>query len=141
MEKIAVKNSGVIQLQSFNDGKDGHLVIAEAGKNLPIDVKRFYFINNLSPKTSVRGKHAHKKTEQYIFAAAGSFDLLLDDGTATQTIRLSDPKYGIRLGAGLWHTMQNFSENCVILVAANDYYDAADYIRDYAEFKAYAHNL
>jgi len=30
--------------------------------------------------------------------------------------------------------MYDFSEDCVLVVLANDYYDEGDYIRDYDEF-------
>ncbi|GAK85659.1 hypothetical protein JCM19238_3249 [Vibrio ponticus] len=31
--------------------------------------------------------------------------------------------------------MHEFSQDCILLVLANDYYDEEDYIRDYAHFK------
>jgi hypothetical protein len=30
--------------------------------------------------------------------------------------------------------MRDFSSGCILLVVASDYYDEADYIRDYDEF-------
>ena len=41
---------------------------------------------------------------------------------------------GIYIGPGLWHTMHSFSSGCVLLVAASDYYEEADYIRNYEAF-------
>lgn len=137
MKKIKVKNSGIIQLQHFNDFPDGNLVIGEAEKNIPFRIKRFYFINDLFNKKSVRGKHAHKKLQQYIFCLSGKFILGLDDGTRKQEITMDSPYVGVKLGPMLWHTMKNFSNDCVILVIANDYYDEKDYIRDYTEFLSY----
>jgi hypothetical protein len=131
---IQVVNSGVVLLQFFDDGKDGKLVIAEGDRTVPFEIKRVYYITDLENAAAVRGKHAHKKLEQLIFCVHGSFDLALDDGSTRQTISLSSPYYGIRLGPKLWHTMTNFSDDCVILVLANDYYDDGDYIRDYHEF-------
>lgn len=132
--KIKVKNSGVTHLQFYDDFPDGNLVIGEAKKNIPFEIKRVYYINNLFNKVAVRGKHAHKKLEQIIFCINGSFELKLDDGTTKQTITLDNPYYGIRLGPLLWHTMSKFSRDCVILVLANDYYKEKDYLRDYKEF-------
>jgi hypothetical protein len=37
----------------------------------------------------------------------------------------------------LWHTMQKFSNNCILLVLASDVYKESDYIRDYDEFIHY----
>jgi len=135
LPKIKVKNSGVIKLQFFDDFPDGNLVIGEAKKNIPFEIKRIYYINSLFNKKSIRGKHAHKKLEQIIFCINGSFKLNLDDGKQKQSFIMNDPYYGIRLGPKLWHTMSDFSNNCVILVLADDYYKESDYIRDYKEFK------
>lgn len=131
---IIVKNSGTIKLSFFDDFPDGNLTIAEGNKNIPFDIKRVYFINNLFNKKSVRGKHAHQKLEQVIFCINGRFTLDLDDGINKQSITLDDSHFGIRLGKMLWHEMKDFSNDCVILVFASDYYDEKDYIRDYGEF-------
>lgn len=139
-KKIKVKNSGIIKLQFFNDFPDGNLVIGEAKKTVPFDIKRIYFINNLFNSESIRGKHAHKKLEQIIFCINGYFTLTLDDGKMKQKILMNDPYYGVRLGPKLWHTMAKFSNDCVILVIANDYFDEDDYIRDYKKFLNCAKN-
>jgi len=137
IKKIKVKNSEIIKLQFFNDFPDGNLVIGEAKKNIPFEIKRIYYINKLFNKKAKRGYHAHKKLDQVIFCINGSFVLNLDDGLNKQDILLNDPCYGIRLGSLLWHTMEKFSSDCVILVLANDYYDENDYIRNYDEFIKY----
>lgn len=143
LPKIKVKNSGIIKLQFFDDFPDGNLVIGEAKKNIPFEIKRIYYINNLFNKKSKRGHHAHKKLEQIIFCINGSFRLNLDDGKTKQSIAMNDPYYGIRLGPKLWHTMSHFTNDCVILVLANDYYKESDYIRNYEIFLEYlkSHNL
>ncbi len=137
VKKIKVKNSGIIKLQFFNDFPDGNLVIGESKKSVPFDIKRVYYINNLFNKKAVRGHHAHKKLEQIIFCINGSFVLNLDDGKNKQKILLNDPCYGVRLGALLWHTMEKFSSDCVILVLADDYYKESDYLRNYEDFIKY----
>ncbi len=137
IKKIKVKNSGIIKLQFFNDFPDGNLVIGEAKKTIPFNIKRIYFINNLFNKKSIRGKHAHKKLEQIIFCVNGYFTLTLDDGKNKQKILMNNPYRGIRLGPKLWHTMTKFSSDCVILVLTNDYYKESDYIRDYDQFLEY----
>lgn len=137
MEEIRVKNSGIITLQVFSDSPDGDLFIAEATKNIPFEIKRTYFINNLANASAIRGKHAHKKLEQVIFCINGSFVLDLDDGDIRQRVRMDDPSCGVILGPELWHTMTEFSPECVILVFASDFFDASDYIRSYDEFLQY----
>ncbi|MBU0721842.1 FdtA/QdtA family cupin domain-containing protein, partial [Patescibacteria group bacterium] len=137
MKKIKVKNSGIIKLQSFNDFPDGNLIIGESKKNVPFDIKRIYYINNLFNKKAKRGHHAHKKLEQIIFCINGSFVLNLNDGQIKQKILLNNPCYGIRLGPLLWHVMEKFSPDCVILVLADNYYKESDYIRNYDKFIKY----
>lgn len=136
-EEIFIKNSGIVSLQVFPDPPDGDLFIAEATKNIPFEIKRVYFINSLANAHAVRGKHAHKKLEQVIFCINGSFILDLDDGEKKQRVVMDNPSCGIVLGPNLWHTMTEFSPECVILVFANDFFDADDYIRDYDEFLCY----
>ena len=137
--KLRVRNSGLVPLKFFKDVPDGNLFIAEAGPQVPFEIKRVYFINTLANKKAVRGKHAHRQLEQAIFCINGSFTLHLDDGHTRQRILLDDPSCGIRLGPMLWHTMSGFSYDCVILVLASDRFDEADYIRDHAEFLRLAH--
>ena len=137
VKKIKVRNSGIIKLQFVDDFPDGTLVIGETKKNIPFDPKRIYYITNLSNPKAIRGKHAHKNLEQYIFCVSGTFRLHLDDGTVKQNITLDSPYYGIRLGPMLWHTMSKFSRDCVILVVASDCFDEGDYIRDYKQFIEY----
>ena len=47
---------------------------------------------------------------------------------------MREDNVGIMLEPMLWHTMKDFSSGCVLLIAASDYYDEADYIRSYDEF-------
>lgn len=136
---IEVKNSGYVKLKLIRDERDGNLVILESLKDIPFEVKRLYYITNLENTVSVRGKHAHRQLEQVIFCIQGSFTLGLDDGTSKQKILMNQVNVGIRLGKMLWHTMEDFSNGCVLLVVASDYYNESDYIRDYDEFITTVH--
>lgn len=137
INKINVKNSGIIKLKFFNDFPDGNLIIGESNKSVPFNIKRIYYINNLFNKKAIRGKHAHKKLEQIIFCINGHFTLSLDDGNIKQKILVNNSANGIRLGPKLWHTMEKFSSDCIILVLASDYFKENDYIRDYNKFLKY----
>lgn len=136
--KIKVKNSGVVKLQLYKDAKRGNLAIIEAMKNVPFAIKRAYLIHKLSKKIKVRGEHAHKKLTQAMFCVSGSCTLHLDDGQNRQSVRMTDSTHGIILGRGLWHSMTDFSDDCAILIVADDYYKESDYIRDYQKFLKYA---
>ena len=140
MKKIRVNHSGIVELQSFNNYPAGQLTVAEVGKHIPFKIKKIYFINNVLKNDSSRGNHAHKKLDQYMFCLNGSCRIKLDDGKNKQKITLNNSKYAIRLGPLLWHSMNNFSKDCVLLVVANDYHKESDYIRDYNEFIKYIKN-
>jgi len=134
MQEIKVKNSGYINLKKIHDERDGSLIIAEAQTDIPFDIKRVYYINNLENCISVRGRHAHKKLNQVIFCISGSFVLHLDDGFNKQNILMNKDNRGVILGPMLWHEMLDFSSGCVLLVFASDYYEENDYIREYETF-------
>lgn len=132
--EIKVKNSGIIELPKIDDHEDGTLIILEQDEILPFPMKRIYYINRLNENGSMRGKHAHYTLSQVIFCVSGAFTLGLDDGTNKQEIRMDQDNLGVILGPMLWHTMFDFTNDCIILVVASDKYDEADYIRNYEEF-------
>lgn len=132
-----MNNFRLIELPTIQDGIDGTISIAENLNQIPFDVKRVYYVYNLANQTAVRGKHAHKQLEQVLFCVSGSFELHLDDGEDQKDILVYKPNVGIYLGVDLWHTMTNFSCNCIFMVLASDFYKESDYIRDYDQFKEY----
>ena len=134
MHNLSVRNSCFVTLPRIIDDRDGVLCIMNSLQEIPFDIKRMYYINNLDPRSSLRGKHAHRKLRQVIFCINGSFTLTLDDGEKQQDIFMREDNVGVILEPMLWHTMHDFSSGCVLLVAASDYYDEADYIRNYNEF-------
>ncbi|HVX51921.1 MAG TPA: FdtA/QdtA family cupin domain-containing protein [Chitinophagaceae bacterium] len=111
----------------------GSITPIEGNKEIPFAIKRIYYLYDV-PGGANRGGHAHKKLHQLIVAASGSFDILLDDGIIKKTIQLNRPYYGLYLPAGIWRDIFNFSSGAICLVLASDYYDAAEYIRDYNDF-------
>lgn len=112
---------------------DGKLVALEKGEDFPFEIKRVYYIWD-TQKDMVRGKHAHQKLEQIIVCVSGSCDFILDDGKERQIVHLDNPAQGLYVKHNVWREFTNFSKDCVVMVLASDYYDKADYIRDYNEF-------
>ncbi|MDH0304896.1 MULTISPECIES: FdtA/QdtA family cupin domain-containing protein [unclassified Pseudomonas] len=111
----------------------GLLHVLEASRNIPFDIKRVYFLTATAVDVS-RGFHAHKQLEQAAVCVAGQCRMLLSDGHTTENVVLDSPGKIISIGKMIWHEMHEFSEDCVLLVMASDYYDERDYIRDYQEF-------
>ena len=134
MEPILVKNSGYVVLKRIVDERDGALCIVNGAEDVPFEIKRVYYINNLEHNQSLRGQHAHKELCQVIFCINGCFTLTLDDGEKKQDVLMMRDNEGVILRPMLWHSMHSFSSGCVLLVVASDYYKEEDYIRDYGEF-------
>lgn len=114
----------------------GYLSFCEANNNIPIDIKRVYFMGDLVVKGN-RGHHAHKVTRQILFCLHGSAKIKLDDGETKEEIILDKPNIGITIENKIWHSMENFSKGTIIMVLASEYYDEKDYLRDYKEFKKF----
>jgi len=112
----------------------GSLIAIEELKNIPFEIKRVYYIFNTKPNVR-RGFHAHKNLKQVAICVKGSCKFLLDDGKERiDEIVLNKPNKGLLIEEMIWREMYDFSEDCVLLILANEYYDESDYIRDYDEF-------
>lgn len=112
---------------------EGSLVALENSKEIPFDVKRVYYIWG-NKKDVIRGRHAHRNLEQLIICACGSCDFILDDGKERTKVCLNNPAQGLHIKSNIWREFTNFSEDCVIVVLASEFYDESDYIRDYQTF-------
>ncbi len=137
---INVKNCNIIELKQVVDETDGVLSIAENHINIPFQIRRVYYIYGLNSPQAKRGHHAHKILEQAIFCINGSFKLMVDDGKSKQYLFLNNPNQGIYLGKHLWHTMFDFSKDCILLVFASDLFNESDYIRNYKDFMDFLKN-
>ena len=113
----------------------GSLISLEQHKNIPFDVKRIYYIFDTKADVS-RGFHAHKHLEQVAVCVKGSCTFILDNGEVKEKVSLDSPQQGLYIGFNLWREMHDFSEDCVLLVLASDYYNENDYIRNYDGFLA-----
>jgi dTDP-4-dehydrorhamnose 3,5-epimerase-like enzyme len=115
----------------------GSLVAIEALSDVPFAIARVYYVFATTQGT-VRGHHAHRALNQLAVAVSGSCTMLLDDGIDKVSVRLDDPAVGLTMGPMIWREMSEFSADCVLMVLADQVYDEADYIRDYADFRAIA---
>lgn len=122
----------LIPLQAHGDER-GSLVALEEGHNIPFEIKRVYYM--FKTKEGVRrGFHAHKKLKQVAIAVRGSCRFVLDDGAERIEIRLDNPAQGLVIESFMWREMYDFSDDCVLMVLADQLYDEADYVRSYDDF-------
>ena len=111
----------------------GQLVAIEAMKDLPFEIRRVYYIYDTLPGVR-RGFHAHLNLQQILLCVNGSCKIHLDNGTDTAEVTLDKPNVGLYISNDMWREMYDFTPGTVLLVLASEYYDEADYIRNYDEF-------
>lgn len=128
----------LLDLPKFEDPR-GNLTFIEEENHIPFQIRRVYWIYDV-PGGQVRGGHAFKEQKEFIVALSGSFDVVVDDGTARQIFSLNRSYYGLYVPNGLWRHMENFSTNAVVLVLSSTFYNEADYIRNYDDFIKWRRN-
>ncbi|MDE6310939.1 MAG: FdtA/QdtA family cupin domain-containing protein [Muribaculaceae bacterium] len=126
----------LIGLERFGS-LEGTLSVVENGPDSPLgyDVRRVFYVFD-TPSGAERGGHSHHADHETLVALAGSFDVLLDDGSADglRRVTLKSPDTALLIPPGIWRSMENFSAGSVCMVLAELPYDEADYVRDYDEF-------
>lgn len=132
-KRVSVDDCRLVQLPKHMQ-ESGSITVVENNRELPFAVKRVYYLYDV-PGGEERGGHSHKQLYEFLVAASGSFDVVLDDGEHTRTVTLNRPSYGLLIVPGIWRVLNNFSSGSVCLVLTSDYYDEADYIREYSDFK------
>ncbi|GGY27938.1 sugar 3,4-ketoisomerase [Paludibacterium paludis] len=129
-------NIELILLQRHGDERGG-LIALEENANVPFNVKRVYYLFDTKPGVR-RGLHAHKTLTQLVIAVRGTCHFVLDNGRERIELSLDNPAQGLLVPPMMWREMYDFSEDCVLMVLADQVYDEQDYIRDYDQFLQYA---
>lgn len=131
----SVYDCSVIELPRIENAK-GNITPVHSGINLPFEIARIFYLYDI-PGGEARGAHAHRECHQFLVAASGSFEVVLDDGYNKRTVTLNRPYFGLHIPPGIWAAEQGFSAGSICLVLTSHIYDEADYIRDYASFINY----
>ena len=129
-------NYKLINIKTIPTENQGGLSFFEASRDVPFNIKRIYYVYGANAGTE-RGSHAHKTLEQFLFCPCGSIELILDSGRDKASIVLDNPSEGLFLSKDIWRIIIWRQKNSVLCVAASDYYNEDDYIRDYDEFIEY----
>jgi len=129
---MSLADCRIIDLPKITDAR-GNLTFIESGRHIPFEIRRTYYLYDV-PGGSSRAAHAHRELHQLMIAMAGSFDVTLDDGHEKKKFHLNRSYYGLYIPPMIWRDLDNFSSGSVCMVLASDFYDEAEYIRDYGEF-------
>jgi RimJ/RimL family protein N-acetyltransferase len=137
LSKGKVSGCKIINIRTIPTVNAGELSFFEGNNHdIGFDIKRIYYISKV-PEGIWRGFHAHKKLQQLLFCPYGKIQLILENEMGREEITLSDPSIGVIIDKPTWREMLWLENNSVLCVAASDYYDPDDYIRDYNEFKTF----
>jgi hypothetical protein len=124
----------LVDFSAIGDPSIGYISVAEAQKDLPFTIRRVFWTFG-TPEHVSRGRHAHRRTELVLVAAAGRIEVFteLPDGE-TERYTLDTPTRGLYLPPSCWRTM-TYTPSTVQLALASTDYDPDDYIRDHDAFR------
>ena len=131
---VSISDCSIIELPKITN-RAGNITPIHSNVNVPFEIKRIFYLYDI-PAGESRGAHAHKNCHQFLVAASGSFEVMVEDGKNKKVVQLNRPYYGLHVPPGIWACELNFSSGAICLVLASETYNAADYIRDYNEFKS-----
>lgn len=129
---MSIEKCRIIDLPKIPDHR-GNLSFIEGNRHVPFEINRIYYLYDV-PAGAERGGHGHKALQQLVIAVAGSFDVMLDDGSNKKLVKLNRPYEGLYICPMIWRELTNFSSGAVCLVLASEAYDESDYYRNYTEF-------
>jgi len=112
----------------------GRLVAAQTPDSLPFAPQRFFSVSGV-PAGTTRGDHAHRSCHQFLVCTAGRVDVIVKYPDAREEIvELDEPCKGLHILPLTWSCQHYVSDDAVLLVAASEKYDAAEYITDFDEY-------
>jgi hypothetical protein len=130
---MSLDNCKIIELPKINDPR-GNLTFIEGGRHVPFEIRRVFYLYDV-PGGATRAGHALKRCHQFIIANSGSFDVIVDDGSARRRHALNRSYYGLYVPPLFWREIDNFSYGSVCTVLASEPYDPADYFYKYEEYQ------
>lgn len=131
------KYYALVKTLTFPSAPDGGMISIESGKDVPFEIKRVFYIFGRGNVGLRRGRHSNRKSEFVLFNVKGQCKVKTIDENGVEVVYpLSEPNQGVYLPKMVWKEMYDFSEDSVLMVLTNEYYDAGEYIRDFEEFVA-----
>src|SRR5438552_881952 len=65
--------------------RSGNITSVHNSNDLPFDIKRVFYLYDV-PGGESRGAHAHYNCHQFLIAASGSYEVLLDDARVQRLV-------------------------------------------------------
>ncbi|HET8804248.1 MAG TPA: FdtA/QdtA family cupin domain-containing protein [Aequorivita sp.] len=129
----------LVELPKHYNEKGNITAINNGEGIIPFDIVRVFYLYDI-PSGESRGAHAHHKCHQFLIAASGAFEVLLDDGKTKRLVQLNSPSMGLHIPPGIWASEINFSSGSICLVFGSEEYNENDYIREYEDYMSFRNN-
>ena len=124
-----------VKMLTFPETDHLGAVEVEGLRDIPFEIKRVFYIFGRGNVGTVRGKHSNRKSEFVLFNIKGCSKVkTIDENYHEEVYELNAPNKGIYLPKLVWKEMYDFSEDSVLMVLTNEYYDPDEYIRSFDEF-------
>lgn len=124
------------ELKTF-ESSSGNLTVFEG--IIPGVIQRVFYIYEAGQST--RAGHRHHQAWNALICLGGSCRVYTNNGTKEEIIRLTNPRQCLVLQPEDWHSMDEFSEDAILLVVSNELYDKNDYIYEPYANSQLAHSL
>ena len=115
----------------IHENEKGLLVPMELGQ-LPFVPKRIFYVKNV-PKGSVRGNHAHYKTQQVLTCLQGIVQVKLDYGDKIWEVTLNANE-SVFCDKMVWDSQTYLTDDAILMSICSTSHDPEDYITDYEKF-------
>ncbi len=130
--KSTAADCKIIELPKIQN-RAGNITPINNFKEIPFAIERIFYLYDI-PAGESRGAHAHKTCHQFLIAASGSFEVMIDDSIIQRVYILNRPFMGLHIPPMIWAHEMNFSSGAICLVLTSELYDAKDYIRNYEDY-------
>ena len=124
-----------VKMLSFPELNDGGFVEIEGLRDVPFEIKRIFYIFGRGNVGTVRGKHSNRKSEFVLFNVKGRSKVKTIDEYLNEVVyELNEPNQAVYIPKMVWKEMYDFTEDSVLMVLTNEYYDTDEYIREFDDF-------
>jgi hypothetical protein len=127
------ENPYLINFINNGDDTEGFISSTQYASNIPFEIKRVFWTYG-TPENVVRGRHAHRLTNQVLVAINGKIEIVVDNGQGgNKLFLLNTPQTGLVLPSMHW-TEIRIAAGAVLLSIASTDFEESDYIREYSSF-------
>ena len=129
---INLQKPFLVEFESKKDSK-GRLAMLD-DTIVPFKILRTFWLSDV-PENTHRGGHAHHSSQQLLVCLEGLIEAQIEEVTGqTYQFQLNRSTHGLYLPPLCWGVFA-FHQKAIALGLASDYFNEADYIRDYSEFE------